>query len=156
MDFFFHPKWVHFPIALLITAGGIYLWTLLAKDKSWLRAAFLIHILGWIGCVASVLTGRQAENLIVHTPAIQDLLSLHERLGYLITWLFAMLGIWMFLRLKKIAKWELILFSVLFWAGNGTMAYMGHLGGEMVYQEGAGVAPMKEIHQEHYQHDTKE
>lgn len=146
MDFFFHPKVVHFPIALLLIGGLVYTWALVKRnEQQWIQLGFFLHVTGWLGCIASVLSGRQAKTDVVLTAPIRELLDLHEKLGYLVAWLFAMLGIWMFLRMRKLANWEHLIFVVLFWLGSGVMGYMGHLGGKMVYEEGAGVKPMKEI-----------
>jgi len=144
MDLIFHPQFVHFPIAFLLLGGLAYAVAYFKEREFFLRMGFLLHIAGWLGSIASILTGRAAEAEVVHTQAIHELITLHERLAYLVAWLFAMLGIWMFLRQKKISGKELILFLLLFWGSNAAMAYMAHLGGEMVYEEGAGVIPMEE------------
>lgn len=156
MDFLAHPIFVHFPIALFITGGFIYLIAPFRDRDFFLKMGFFLHLMGLLGSAASILSGRSAEAEVIHTSQIHELLVLHERLAYLATWLFGMLAIWMYLRQKRIAKIELIAFLLLFWGSNATLGYLSHLGGEMVYQEGAGVLPMEDDLKEQFQQEQKQ
>ncbi|MCI4670262.1 MAG: DUF2231 domain-containing protein [Bacteroidia bacterium] len=144
MNFFSHPQFVHFPIALSIVAGIFYTVALFREREFFLRMGFFLHLGGLLGSILSILSGRSADAEVIHTQDIHDLLILHERIAYLVTWLFAMFAIWMFIRQKRIRGVEMAAFLILFWGTIITLGYMSHLGGEMVYEKGAGVEPMEE------------
>ncbi|MCB0837892.1 MAG: DUF2231 domain-containing protein [Bacteroidetes bacterium] len=140
----FHPQTVHFPIATLIVAGALYFYGWVKRSNAYTKAAFLLHIIGVGGLVLAVLSGRQANGEIVHTNNISSMIETHELIAYISTWLFSMLLIWQYLRQEKIKRIEEALFSILFIIFLGIMGYGSHIGGRMVYEEGAGVIPMKE------------
>ena len=140
-----HPATVHFPIALTFTAGACYLYALIRNSSQAGTFGFLLHAIGVGGMIAAVLTGRQAESQLVHTPSIQELVEPHESIAYLSLWLFAMMLIWQYLRRSRYQKIEQVLFTLVFWILLGVMGYGAHLGGKMVYEEGAGVKPLQEM-----------
>ena len=141
----FHPQTVHFPIALLIVAGAFYLYGLVKRSTNYSQTAFLLHLIGVGGLVFAVLSGRQAVGEVVHTESIAALIETHELIGYFATWLFSMLLIWQYLRKEKLKRAEELIFVILFISFLGLMSYGSHIGGQLVYEEGAGVAPMEEI-----------
>lgn len=89
--------------------------------------------------VVSILTGRQAEGNLSLSPQLEALVDQHELMGYLSLWLMGMLLIWQYIRRKKEVQVEKILFVLIFGAGLALMAYGAHIGGEMVYEQGAGI-----------------
>lgn len=140
---FFHPQWVHFPIAFLILAGVAMLGSFFYEHAFLWKMGAWLTMTGLVGLLMAILTGRNAEAEVVHTQAIHELVEWHERLAYGTLWIFCLLGIWLYLRLNRMKAGEKVGFVVLFWLGIGIMGYGAHLGGEMVYREGAGVAPME-------------
>lgn len=150
-----HPQTVHFPIALLIAAGVLYVLPFWKRDPLYERGGFLLHIAGVVTLVLAILTGIQAEAEIVHTQAIHQLARNHELLGYAAIWLFGMMLVWRYLRQSAGSQVEKILFVCVFWALLGLMGYSAHLGGKMVYEEGAGVAPMEEILREQFRQEQE-
>ena len=140
-----HPSVVHFPIALLIAAGICYLAHLFLKDRKLDVVGFFLHAGGLLGCIAAIMTGDYAESNMVQTERIHELVELHEQLGMLSAWAFGLLGVWAYLRQKSNIFVERLVFTVLFVGLLGMLGYGSHLGGKMVYEEGAGVVPMKPI-----------
>jgi len=134
-----HPAIVHFPIALLIAAGGFYLAARFREQATFYRAAWLLHVAGLAGSIAAVLTGRSAEGNLTLTSALEGLLENHQLLGYATAWLFALLAIWQYLRQGRGPVLEQWLFISAYFLALGVMAYGAWLGGQMVYQHGAGV-----------------
>jgi uncharacterized membrane protein len=64
-----HPAFIHFPIALLVTALGVDVGCLILRRFTWLdRSAALLYALGTLGAGAAYLTGRQAANSMEHLP----------------------------------------------------------------------------------------
>ena len=140
-----HPSIVHFPIALLVAAGICYLVSLFLPGKKLEIMGFLLHAAGMVGCIAAILTGDYAESSMIQTPEIHEMVETHEQLGTLSTYAFGILGVWAFLRQKSNIFIEKVVFTGLFLAVIGVLGYSAHLGGEMVYEKGAGVLPMQEI-----------
>lgn len=140
-----HPSIVHFPIVLLILAGGCYVAHLFVQGKNLDVIAFFLHAGGLLGCIAAILTGDFAESNMVQTPEIHEMVEQHEQLGMLSAYAFGILGVWAFLRQKSKVKLERIAFVVLFVGVIGMMGFSSHIGGKMVYEKGAGVLPMQPI-----------
>ncbi|GAB4411132.1 MAG: DUF2231 domain-containing protein [Bacteroidia bacterium] len=138
-----HPMIVHFPIALLVVAGVAYVlaWYNMEQIR-WSEGGYYLHILGLAGMVLAVLSGGQAEGELVRTPLIGDLLSRHELLGYLALWSMALLLVWQYVRQRRTARRERLLFALVFWLCIGLMAAGAYQGGRLVYEAGAGVEPM--------------
>lgn len=60
-----HPVFVHFPVALLMTALALDLAVVAVRKWSWLdRAATLLYVLGATGSLAAYLSGRSAASSI--------------------------------------------------------------------------------------------
>lgn len=138
-----HPLTVHFPVALLFTSGGMFIWLLFKREKHLLFAARLLHQLGALGLLAAIFSGRYAKSQLAGIQAFADLLETHEILGYGVAWVFIMLGIWQWVRPKswhtESMNAEQLIFVLLYWGGLAAMGYMAYLGGTMVYEFGAGV-----------------
>ena len=145
-----HAFIVHFPIVFILLSGVLYIWSALKEDILHQEWAFKGHLLGVITMMLAVLSGNAAEQALVRTASIQPLVSQHEILGYTAAWGFALLALWYYLYSPKKGVWQ-ILYIVLFVLLVGVMSYSAHLGGKMVYQQGAGVEPMKLILQEQIQ-----
>lgn len=126
-----HHMTVHFPIALLIVSGGLYVFALFRPEHPYSPSAFLLHLLGTLGIGISILSGNQEKsNIEVGSPEA-ELLSQHEIWAYVLLWIFGMLLVWRYLRLKKIKTTEAGLFAILFWTGIACMLYSAWLGGNM-------------------------
>ncbi|MBI3323616.1 MAG: DUF2231 domain-containing protein [Candidatus Omnitrophica bacterium] len=94
--------------------------------------------LGVLGAVGAVLSGRQAMAVAKHSMEIHEVMELHERLGYGVLILGALLLAWRILTRDSTgqrSRWAAWLFLGLICAG---MAFSAHLGGRMVYEFGVG------------------
>lgn len=137
---FLHPQTVHFPIALLIVAAGIYVFSLFSLQDFYRRVAYLLHALGLIGLVLATFSGRQAEAMLIEkTPEVEQLLFRHEWLAYTSIWLFAMMLVWQYLRAFKMKHVERLIFTLAFILFSGLLIYSSHIGGSMVYEHGVGM-----------------
>lgn len=153
MDIFFHPIWVHFPVAALVLAGLAWLTSYVAEPSFLWKAGSWLMVSGLVGLIMAIITGRMAESKLIHTNQIHEQVILHERLGYVSLWLFGMLGIWLWLRTHRMARLEKAGFLLLYWVGVGVMAFGAHQGGELVYQKGAGVSPYQPYLEEIFQQE---
>lgn len=146
-----HASIVHFPIALLVVAGGLYCWSVIRQEsqKPYEQMAFLLHVLGLLGAIAAVITGGIVEESTAQSPAIHEHIERHELMGYACVWGFALLGVWRFLRTRNgkaaMSKPESWAFAGVFVGFLVVLLLTAHIGGDMVYEHGAGVEPMQEI-----------
>ncbi len=135
-----HPATVHFPITLIFVVLGLCLWQLFRKPSADVSTlTFYLHILSELALLITVLTGRSAGQDLSPSESLRDVLDLHEILGYAVIWANGLLLIWMYLRHHRWKRSELTGFVIALGLVCGMMAFSSHLGGEMVYEFGAGV-----------------
>ena len=134
-----HPAIVHFPIALLITAGIAWIAAIWQKAPKFREFGFWLHTLGLLGVGAAIVSGNLAIPLAL-TEEGQKTLDYHQTLGYVIAWVFSMLWIWIFMRLSLMGKGETMAFTGVYWVCLSFVIWTAWLGGELVYQHGAGVS----------------
>jgi uncharacterized membrane protein len=137
----FHPKVIHFPIAFLL---GYFLFELLGivfKKEFLSKAAHLLLLLGVLGALAAVMTGREAEETFEYwNKQSGELLEEHEMFANLTFWYFTgILILRTFVTLKSkfvgIVKYAIL---VLAFVGVYLIYQTGEYGGKMVYEHGVG------------------
>lgn len=136
-----HPRFVHFPIALLVT-GSV---AALAYMLWWRRAplallAWSTIFLGWLAVFAAVLTGLIDQSRAIVDPEALDLMNMHIAAGIALIIVF---GLLLYLRLREPGVLDnprqrlvLVLLLVL---GVAVVAVEGGIGGILVYDFGIGV-----------------
>ncbi len=88
----FHPKVVHFPIALLLLYVLLETIGVIFRKEFYQKAAHLVLFLGVLGALAAVLTGKQAEEAFEYfNKASGELMEKHEFFATLTIWYFAAL-----------------------------------------------------------------
>ncbi|MCX7834893.1 MAG: DUF2231 domain-containing protein [bacterium] len=137
----FHPLVVHFPIALFFVATICDAISILLRRPQKLQfTAFFLSVLGTIGAITAVITGKQAEELVSHTQIVSNLLEQHEMYANWTLWtgigLTILRTIFFFVEKLQRVHFLILIPSVLlvYWVGQ-----TGHLGGKMVYGYGVGV-----------------
>lgn len=137
----FHPKVVHFPIALLLTYFLFEVLGVVLKKEFLFKAAHLLLLLGVIGALAAVLTGQQAEEAFEYwNRQSSDLLEEHEQYANITLWYFtALLLIRTIFTLSKTFA-GVIQYVILVLAAVGAyfVFQTGDHGGKMVYEHGVG------------------
>lgn len=139
-----HPLVVHFPIALLIAAllfdGVGWLW----KRASFTEAALVIQALGVLGAIAAVLTGNAAEEAVEGIPGIHDVLERHESLGQAVLWIsLAVVALRVFFLWRGMVGQGVKALLLALSLGLAILVGVaGYYGGRLVYEFGAGVAPV--------------
>tara|TARA_R110002050_G_scaffold290805_1_gene444698 strand:- start:149 stop:739 length:591 start_codon:yes stop_codon:yes gene_type:complete len=156
-----HPKIVHFPVALLISAGILGILALIWKSKrDILKEVLLWNLtLGVAGAILALITGLVEEKTLVHNDSIHSIMETHELLGFIFSGIFLAVLIWLFIRKSKMKTTEFSVLVIILVFSSGLLGYSAHLGGKMVYEQGAGVVPMEEIisHGEHqHQHGSEQ
>jgi uncharacterized membrane protein len=150
MDFFypFHPRTVHFPIALsLVGAFFILLGAALATRKDdggserWLQFGRMSLVLGWIGVLVAVITGLVDQSRAPDDPVVTQTINLHITVGVA---LLVVLGLAVYWPLKNKRVWteRRWAYLALIAVAAGLVLVESWLGGKLVYQLGVGVGPI--------------
>lgn len=137
-----HPYIDHFTIALLFVGLVVDLVASIFSERVWLRyMALALMITGALSAAASWFTGHLAAQQVgklLEGPG-RSVLHLHAQLGQILMFVFAALAVWRILiqafsfmtRTRQIYL-ALALIAV------GVLLYQGKLGGELVFDYGAG------------------
>lgn len=128
-----HPISVHFPIAFLFLAGGLYLYHAYKGEDFHFRMAKFLHLFGLGALVLAMLSGRMAASEIEADSPMTDLVRNHELFGYGSIWAFSMLFLWIYLREKSIKKQESWVFGGVYFLFLLVLGYSSSLGGEIAH-----------------------
>ena len=138
-----HPLFVHFPIGLLIMATVFKIATLWVKGKFLDLPGSILLIIGAIGGWLAIYTGDLADGAVSRTICDPTVLKAHENNAYTMIWLFTAALIIDVLYQFKFSKFRVStakgILILLMLIGSGYLAYVGHLGAQLVYQQAAGV-----------------
>lgn len=141
-----HPVTVHFPIALLIFGSAFYILSCLLYRfdfSSKLKfSGFILILIGTIAAWIANYTGGLAEEVVALSLCNPEIRILHEDYAYYTAYLFTAFVALEILRQRfsnKLSVTLLILNILLLLGGVGLLGYVGHLGADLVYQQGAGV-----------------
>jgi uncharacterized membrane protein len=146
-----HPMVVHFPIALLIVVVLFDVAALFWPKAELARASLYLSAIAAVGAIGAYFSGEAAEEPVEHLPGIETLLERHEDLGKLLV-----IGAIAVLVVKLAFFWRRWHETV---AGRAVQAFLGaalavlvaatgYVGGQLVYEHGAGVRPVIEQHGE--------
>lgn len=139
----YHPLFAHFPIALLLMGTFFKIFALWGKGKFLASPGTILLITGTIGGWITIYTGNLADGIVSRTLCDPTVLKDHENAAYLMIWLFTVallidvVYLFNLVKLKKqLANFLVVLILM---TGSGYLAYVGHLGATLVYQQAAGV-----------------
>ncbi|MBX0331686.1 hypothetical protein K3G39_00390 [Pontibacter sp. HSC-14F20] len=141
-----HPLTVHFPVALLLFGTLAKLLALLLRPEQaafWHRMGAYLLYAGTAGAWLSIYTGDLADGIVSRKLCDPTVLKAHELASYNVAYLFT--GA-MVLDLSSILSWAkrygrllTVVVVLLMLAGSGFLAYTGHLGAKLVYEQAGGV-----------------
>ncbi|MBI5137062.1 MAG: hypothetical protein HZA24_06950 [Nitrospirae bacterium] len=146
-----HPMLVHFPIVLFMCAVAMQVYVVagkgdLAAAECLPRMAFGALLLGTVAAFAAAALGDLALEHAVEIGFPKAELEEHEELGFATAWLFAVVTVlhlgarWKGIRLDGGKGWILALAGL---AGVVLMVIAAAHGGELVYELGVNVTPVK-------------
>lgn len=135
-----HAMIIHFPIALLLIGFLNELIGIVFKKTFFSKTAFYLLILGTFGTIASYLSGNEAGDGM-EGGTLGKAIEMHENAALIALWLAVITSIvygaiaWF----KFSHKWGTIISVALFASLIGAVSRTAYLGGQLVYQHGAGV-----------------
>lgn len=130
-----HPKLVHFPIALFLTALGFETLSLILKKETFHQCAVILYVTAALLTPLVVRTGIfEAERIALHHPVLDE----HREYGLWTMWvsLASLPVLWFFTR--KYTKFFKPVFWLFLVAAAVLVILTGHEGGEMVFEYGVG------------------
>ncbi len=131
-----HPKIVHFPIALFMTALGLDFASLILKKESLHKTALHIYVIAALMTPLVIRTGIWEEERFRLSHPVLDL---HRLFALWTMWISLMsLPVLWFIK-QKFQKFFRVLFMILLIGIAGLVTLTGHNGGRMVYEYGVGV-----------------
>ncbi len=136
----FHPRLVHFPIALSLVGSACVLWGLLRTQERWVVYGRRCLLFGWIGALIAALSGLVDQSRAPDTPAVSGAINQHITVGIA---LIVVLGLTLYwpLRERRLfaqtgTRWA---YLVLLVACAALVLLEAWLGGRLVYHLGVGV-----------------
>ena len=138
----FHPQLVHFPIAFLVLSFIFDLVGAARHSDKWNQFGGFILLLAIISAFAALQSGESSkETLNPMTENLQEAVEEHENLASTTFFFILVLGIFRgWLQLKGVFNsWMRWGYIILIGTGVFLILRVGHLGGKLVYQHGAGV-----------------
>jgi uncharacterized membrane protein len=136
----FHPRFVHFAIALCVVGAFFIALGLIRQRERWVGYGQLSLLLGWLGVMAAVVTGLIDQSAAPDDAAIKTIINQHITAG--IALLIAVgLALYWPLRNKRLfsegrARWGFLILLLIIVV---LVALEGWLGGKLVFQYGVGV-----------------
>lgn len=139
-----HPFVDHFTVAILVIAVLADLAASLLSSRLWLRhMALTLLILGTLAAFGSRLTGGWEADKVwdsLSGPA-KELLRWHGRIGDYLPFAFGVLVLWRLLvHFTVFGARSRPIYLIIALIAAGFVLYQGYLGGELVYDYGAGTA----------------
>lgn len=137
-----HPIWVHFAVALLLTASGLFLLFGWKKDSHGNASNALIVArwtlrLGVAAAAGALLTGHWASGTVVHDDLAHSNMMVHRTWAFAAAAAFALAAVIDYLRRPRSSS--SVLTNLLVLAGSVALAITGLEGAENVYEHGLGV-----------------
>ena len=151
-----HPIWVHFAIALLVTGTVIYAvfgWKANSGTTEPTQALVVSRWMIWLGAIASLvslLTGYWASTSVAHDDLAHANMLVHRNWAIGATVIFVIGAGWEFLRRK--ANRAAVLSVALFLAGSAALLVTGMEGAENVYEHGLGVKRLPDVSDHDHSH----
>jgi len=133
-----HPKLVHFPIALFITALILDLLSRIFRKENLHQAAVIVYLAGVFFAPIVVWAGLwEQQRLNLHHPVLEQ----HKLYAFITLWVsLASIPLLWFLK-KKFVRLFRIVFTSLLLLMAVLVTTTGYFGGRMVYEYGAGIIP---------------
>lgn len=139
-----HPLFVHFPIALTITALLFEVVRLFRPGERWAQLATILIYIAAVSSVATVVSGYRAADILGHDAPGHDLVHVHRDIMLSFTGLIVAVAVADIvlarIRLEGLLKlWYKLARPLLLVAAAVVLVLGADRGGQLVFQHGAGV-----------------
>ena len=139
-----HPLFVHFPIALTLTAllfEGLYL---IQRKDLWRQMATALIYLAALAALITVLTGYMAAETLGHDAPGHELVHIHRNMMVVFTTLLVSIALLNFIVSRPgtrlgIPGWSRLVRPVLLLLAAGNLVVGTDRGAELVFRHGMGV-----------------
>lgn len=135
----FHPRVVHFPIALSIVGALFIMVGALRRQDRWTGYGQLSLLLGWLGIMAAIITGLIDQAAAPQTVEVATVINQHITAGIALVVAVGLALYWP-LRNKRLwttpTRWAYLALLVIIIA---LVLIEGWLGGKLVYYLGVGI-----------------
>jgi uncharacterized membrane protein len=133
-----HPLVIHFPIAFLTGASGIYLLVWIVRREAWAWTGLGMLTLGTLGAAVAVWTGLRASAGVMIAPSVRDHILIYHRAVMLIVFALSLaLSLWA-LSARPMPRRGRSAFVLLLCLMMALLAIGADFGGWMVYGYNAG------------------
>lgn len=136
-----HPMLVHFPIALLFTSVLFDATGAWFKRENFRDGALWLLLLGLLGGVAAAIAGDWAEEAAEKAGIAESMIETHETLAFVTLGIFGVLLLGRLVLRNQFTRKTIVPYFLIAAIGLGTLGATGHYGGDLVYEQGAGIAP---------------
>lgn len=147
-----HPIFVHFTVALLSMAVGLFVVTPFLKQALKEQWAIVARWALWFGAgfaLVTGLTGLYAYNTVAHDTPSHIAMTDHRNWAIATIIAFLVLAGWSMARLRAARRLGMVFVGVLAFAGV-LLASTAWRGGELVYRHGLGVMALPETDDHHH------
>lgn len=134
----FHPVFVHFSVAFLVTGGLCEVWGILGRHEARERFGAALLLLGTVSLLPTVATGFLAGNSVDPLDAKSHLV-VHERVGLAVLGLFLASQFWKAWGGGRLPERQRKGYVVLVLIGVALVVFGAYVGGDLVYVHGVGV-----------------
>jgi uncharacterized membrane protein len=150
-----HPIFVHFTVALLALAVGLFAVSPLLKPPLQEQWRIVARWLLWFGAGVTLLTGLTglyAFNTVAHDTVSHAAMTDHRNWAVATIVIFLILAAWSILRARRKQALGAV-FAVALVAAGGVLASTAWRGGEVVYRYGLGVMSLPKAEGDGHAHD---
>lgn len=135
-----HPLFVHFPIALLLTAITFYFLGTIFRKEELLSAGKWVFYAGTLSAAVAVWTGLRAADTVPHGGDMHQTLMAHQYIGVVILGLSVLLSLWLILTKANIPGRGKPFFVIALLLLMAAIMQQADFGGRLVFLNGVGVA----------------
>lgn len=134
-----HPLFVHFPIALLLSAALFYLLNISFKKEEFALIGKWVLYLGTVSAALTVWTGLRAAATVPHGGGGHQIMMAHQYLGMVILAVSFTLSLWLILSKTNIPSKGRSFFIGSLLVLAALIVQQADFGGRMVFLQGIGV-----------------
>lgn len=147
-----HPVFVHFPVALLLTAVAFYFLGAIFRKEEFLSTGKWVLHAGTLSAAVTVWTGLRAADTVPHGGDSHAILIAHQYTGFAILGLSLLLSLWLLIAKFHIPQRGKTVFLTALLLLAALIFQQADFGGRLVFLNGVGVGRKSMVQQGNYDH----